>query len=50
MEASQTPVKPVKQAVVSIAGHDVLGVETLNQLAESAWGQIAAWFHQRLGW
>jgi hypothetical protein len=27
-----------------------LGVETLSQLTESAWGEIAAWFQARLGW
>lgn len=27
-----------------------LGVSTLSQLTESAWGQIAAWFQARLGW
>jgi chromosome condensin MukBEF ATPase and DNA-binding subunit MukB len=26
------------------------GVETIGQLPEARWGEIAAWFHQRLGW
>lgn len=26
------------------------GVETISQLPEARWGEIAAWFQQRLGW
>jgi chromosome segregation ATPase len=27
-----------------------LGVETISQLTEAVWDEVAAWFHQRLGW
>jgi hypothetical protein len=26
------------------------GGETISQLSEAAWGEITAWFQQRLGW
>jgi hypothetical protein len=27
-----------------------LGVEAVSQLPEAAWGEVVAWFGQRLGW